>query len=292
MFASVHALRIEERDLLGCAAAALPRARALARPRRTADVRRRGDGRDRRSPPSCCCVPYGTFVNAAALPDSFTLGATLGLLAAHPGLDPTLLIGLPAALLAVLVALLPRRGLPALAAVPARRLRGRVGRVQRADPRRVAVGAGEARRRQPSLDRRRRRRRRRLRLRRRGVLERGLGERVLEHERRPRLRPAALPRRRRPAADAVPARRRRRPPRIGRASRSPSACSSPRPTSASPARSSPESRSRASTRSASRSGGSRGRRACSTSSRGCSRTATSTPAASYAATAARPARSS
>lgn len=115
VFASRHALRIEERDLLGLAPLLfLGLALWLDRgaPRTYATAAAAGIA----AAALVLALPYGRFVGEAAAPDSFTFAATLGLLRSHPGLDATLLIGLPAAVAAVLPALLPRRALPALAA--------------------------------------------------------------------------------------------------------------------------------------------------------------------------------
>jgi hypothetical protein len=62
-------------------------------------------------------VPYERFATIDQVQDSMTFSAVVPFLQAHPGLDPLLLVGLPAVALAAGAALLPRRGLPLLAAV-------------------------------------------------------------------------------------------------------------------------------------------------------------------------------
>lgn len=116
VFASRHAFRIEERDLLGLAPLLfLGFALWLDRgaPRTYAAAAAVGLA----AAAIALAVPYGTFVDDAAVPDSFTFAAALGLLRSHPSLDPALLFGVPAAVAAALPALLPRRALPATAAL-------------------------------------------------------------------------------------------------------------------------------------------------------------------------------
>ncbi len=116
VFASEHAGRIEERDLLGLApllflalavwlGRGAPRTYAAAAAIALAAAA------------LVLVVPYRTFVIPEAAPDSFTFAAVLRLLGSHPGLDPTLVIAVPAAALAAAFALLPRRALPAAAVV-------------------------------------------------------------------------------------------------------------------------------------------------------------------------------
>ncbi len=54
-------------------------------------------------------VPYSRFVTVGGVQDSMTFAAVLDLLAAHPRLDPLLVLGVPAVALAAVTALLPRR---------------------------------------------------------------------------------------------------------------------------------------------------------------------------------------
>jgi hypothetical protein len=114
VFASEHAGRIEERDLLGLAPLLFlgfalwldrgaPRTYLIAA---TTALAAAG---------LLMALPYKRFVTPAAAPDSFTFAATLRVLQTHPSLDPLVLIGLPAAVLATLSALLPRRLLAATA---------------------------------------------------------------------------------------------------------------------------------------------------------------------------------
>jgi hypothetical protein len=62
-------------------------------------------------------LPFDRFVTEVNAPDSLTFDAALHVLAAHPSLDPLVLLGAPAVVLAALVALLPRRALPVLVAL-------------------------------------------------------------------------------------------------------------------------------------------------------------------------------
>ncbi|MGZ4352920.1 MAG: hypothetical protein ACXVZ4_05200 [Gaiellaceae bacterium] len=111
VFASEHALRIEERDLLGLAPLLFlgfalwldrgaPRTYAVAAAVALAAAA------------VVLSLPYSDYVNEASVPDSFTFAAVF-----RAGGDATLLLGVPAAALAAAFALLPRRLLPAVGGV-------------------------------------------------------------------------------------------------------------------------------------------------------------------------------
>ncbi|HEY6054278.1 MAG TPA: glycosyltransferase family 39 protein [Gaiellaceae bacterium] len=113
VFASEHALRIEERDLLGLAPLLFlgfalwldrgaPRTYAVAAAVALAAAA------------VLLSLPYHRYVNAAAVPDSFTFAAVWRWLSGHRSADPALLVGVPAVGLAAAFALLPRKLLPAL----------------------------------------------------------------------------------------------------------------------------------------------------------------------------------
>jgi hypothetical protein len=59
-------------------------------------------------------LPYRRFVTLERVQDSMTFSAVLPFLQAHPGVDPLLLVAVPAVALAAAAALLPRRVLPVL----------------------------------------------------------------------------------------------------------------------------------------------------------------------------------
>jgi hypothetical protein len=116
VFASEHAGRIEERDLIGLAPLLfLALAVWLGRgsPRTYAAAATIAFA----AAALVLLVPYGDFVTVEAEQDSFTFAAVLRLLDSHPGVDPILLIGAPAAGLAAMFALLPRRFMPSTVAV-------------------------------------------------------------------------------------------------------------------------------------------------------------------------------
>ncbi|HET8605433.1 MAG TPA: hypothetical protein VFL66_00235 [Gaiellaceae bacterium] len=114
VFASEHAERIEERDLLGLAPL-LFLGFALWLDRGAPRSYATGAAVALAAAAAVLSLPFPRFVNDAAVPDSFTFAAVWRLLDAHPGLDATLIVGVPAAALAAAFALLPRRALAAVA---------------------------------------------------------------------------------------------------------------------------------------------------------------------------------
>ncbi len=116
VFASEHAHRIEERDLIGLAPV-LFLALALWLDRGAPRTYVVSATTALAAAALVLALPLDRFVTEAGVPDSFTFAAVVRLLAQHPGVDATLVVALPAAVLAAAFALLPRRLLPALAAL-------------------------------------------------------------------------------------------------------------------------------------------------------------------------------